>query len=113
MRDEESEYLHKLIRGYRFKKASFKLDELVKMLPSMTRKCYSSIEMVYKELLTDSYYKKEYDYMRRNDPYLHKTIPKGLSVHALKIFTLENLLNRVTVLKSFRKEIKQFLELVH
>ena len=44
--------------------------------------------------------------MRKNDPYLQKTVPKGLNSHALKIFTLENLLNRVTTLKNFRKEIK-------
>ena len=33
IRDDETEYLHKMIRGYRFKKPSFKPEELMKMLP--------------------------------------------------------------------------------
>lgn len=78
----------------------------------MIRKCYNSIEMVYKEVLTEAYWKREYALMRMNDPYVVKQIPKGHSVHALKIFTLENLLNRVAALKNFRRDIKQFLELV-
>lgn len=59
--DHETEHLHKLIRGYRFKKSTFKIEDMVKVLPIMTKKCYSSIEMVYKEILTETYWKKEYD----------------------------------------------------
>ena len=61
LRDEEAELMIKMIRGYRFKKPSFKLDELLRLLPSFTKKCYNSIEMVYKEVLTETYWKKEYD----------------------------------------------------
>ena len=113
MRDDEVEFLHRLIRGYRFKKPNFNLDELMRMIPSMTKKCYNSIEMVYKEILTEAYWRKEYEQMRLNDPYVCRIVPKGNTAHALKIFTLENLLNRVTALKAFRKDIRSFLELVH
>lgn len=113
MRDDETEFLFRMIRGYRFKKTSFNLEELMKMIPSMTRKCYNSIEMIYKEILTDAYWRLEHDAMRRNDPYVCKVVPKGATFHALKIYTLENLLNRVVALKAFRKDIRQFLELIH
>ena len=69
--------------------------------------------MVYKEILTEAYWRKEYDQMRRDDPYVQRTIPKGHTQQAVKIFTLNNLIDRVTQLKAFRKEIKQFLEMVH
>jgi len=113
MRDDETEFLFRLIRGYRFKKPNFSLEELTKMIPSMTRKCYNSIEMVYKEVLTLQYWRLEYDNMLKKDPYVCRVVPKGATVHALKIYTLENLLNRVVALKAFRREIRQFLELVH
>jgi len=72
----------------------------------MTKKCYNSIEMIYKEVLTEAYWKKEYDAMRKDDPYTQKVVPKNHTQHALKIFTLEHLINRVVALKAFRKEIK-------
>jgi len=72
----------------------------------MTKKCYNSIEMVYKEVLTEAYWKKEYDAMRKDDPYTQKVVSKNYTQHALKIFTLEHLINRVITLKAFRKEIK-------
>ena len=51
--------------------------------------------------------------MRSNDPYVCCTVPRGHTTQALKVITLENLLNRVKELKAFRKEICQFLEGVH
>lgn len=51
--------------------------------------------------------------MRRDDPYIQRTVPKGHNQQALKIFTLENLIGRVTALKAFRREIKQFLDMIH
>jgi hypothetical protein len=51
--------------------------------------------------------------MRSKDPNICRTVPHGLSTQALKVITLENLLNRVKELKAFRKEIRQFLEGVH
>ena len=47
------------------------------MTPSMIKKCYSSIEMVYKEILTENYCRIEYEAMRLNDPYVCTRIPKG------------------------------------
>ena len=40
------------------------------MTPSMTKKCYASIEAIYKELLSEDYWRIEYDKMRANDPYV-------------------------------------------
>ena len=83
------------------------------MTPSMTKKCYASIEAIYKELLSENYWRIEYDKMRANDPYVCTQPPRGFTTQALKILTLENLLERVTALKSFRKEAKTFLEVIH
>ena len=95
MRDDEAEILQKMIKKYRMNKSGFKLDDLMKMVPIMVRKCYNSIEMVYKEVLTEAYWKVEYDQMRKKQIYTAKTFPKGLTEQALEIFTLENLINRV------------------
>ena len=48
-----------------------------------------------------------------NDPYVHTKQMRGFHWNASKIFTLENLLNRVVALKNYRREIRAFLELVH
>ena len=111
--DDEAEFVAKLIRSYKSKKPSFKTDELLRMVPSMTKKCYNSIELIYKEVLTDNYYRIEYEKMRLNDPYIVTTVPRGFTTQALKVFTLSNLLDRVITLQSLRKEIKTFLELIH
>ena len=89
MHDEESEHLLRQIRNYKMKKPNFNNDELLKMAPPMTRKCYNSIEMVYKEVLTETYWKLEYDQMRANDPNVCKVVPRGMTTQALKIITLE------------------------
>ena len=68
--DDEAELLYKLIRGYKGKRSSFKPEELLRMTPSMTKKCYASIEAIYKELLSEDYWRIEYDKMRANDPYV-------------------------------------------
>ena len=44
---------------------------------------------------------------------MHTRPLRGFHPNANKIFTLENLLNRVVALKTFRKDIRSFLELVH
>ena len=49
--DDEIDFLGKLIRNYKVKKGNIKAEELFKMVPSMIRKCYNSIETVYKETL--------------------------------------------------------------
>ena len=92
---------------------NFKSDELLNIAPVMIKKCYSSIELIYKEILTENYWKDEYDKLRLHDPYVCTTVPRGFTSQALKVITLENLLDRVAVLKSYRKEIKTFLELIH
>ena len=51
--------------------------------------------------------------MRYNDPNVCRTVPRGQTAQALKVITLDNLLNRVKELKAFRKEIRKFLEGVH
>ena len=79
----------------------------------MIRKCYNSIETIYKEVLTDVFWRVEYDQMRMKDPHVHTRILKGFSLPCHKIFTLENLLNRVATLKTFRKDARSFLELIH
>ena len=83
------------------------------MTPSITKKCYSSIEAIYKEFLTEDYWQLEYDRMRANDPYVCTQPPRGFTTQALKILTLENLIERVSALKAFKKETKAFFEIVH
>lgn len=95
------------------KRPGFVADELLKLTPVMTKKCYNVIEMVYKEILTEAYWRQEYDLMRLNDPNVCRTVPRGLTSQALKVMTLENLIYRVRDLKLFRKDIKTFLDLVH
>ena len=104
--EDEIEFLTKLIRNYKMKKPNFKVEELLKMVPAMSKKCYNSIEMIYKEVLTDEYWRHEYDLMRTNDPHVCKVVPRGFTSQSLQILTLENLLNRVAALKVFRKEIR-------
>lgn len=105
--------MNKLIRNYKVKKLGFRPDELLKLVPIMTKKCYNTIEMIYKEVLTERYWRIEYDKMRLNDPHVCTQIPRGHTSQALKVFTLDSLLDRVDSLKAFRKEIKSFLELIH
>ena len=49
------------------------------MCPSMIRKCYNSIEAIYKESLTEMYWRIEYEQMRMYDPYVHTKIYKGFT----------------------------------
>lgn len=111
--EDEAQYLNKLIRGYRFRKSWFKIEELVSVLPVMTQKCFHTIEMIYKEILTEAYWEIEYEHMVKNKLYQSTEVPFGYSVHATKIFTLEKLLQRISVLKNFRREIKTFLNIIH
>ena len=111
--NDEAEFLLRMIRGYKMRKAGFKIDDLLKTMPKMTRKCYNSIELAYQELLSESYWKIEYEAMKIDNPYICKEAPRGLPNTALKIITLENLVNRVLSLKTFRKEVQSFLEVVH
>jgi len=69
--------------------------------------------MIYKEILTTEYWRIEYDKMRANDPHVCKVVPRNFTSQALKIITLDNLLNRVGALKAFRKDIQAYLELIH
>jgi hypothetical protein len=57
----EGEFLSELCRSYRQNKAGFKLDELLKIAPGMIKKCYNTIEIIYKEILTEAYWRIEYD----------------------------------------------------
>ena len=66
--EEECDFLFKLIRSYKVKKPGFKPDEILKLTPIMIKKCYNTIELIYKETLTDQYWRIEYDQMRANDP---------------------------------------------
>jgi len=59
--DDETEYLQKMTRSYRLKRPNFKPEELFKMTPIMIKKCYNTIEMIYKEILTEKYWRIEYD----------------------------------------------------
>ena len=61
MNDEESDFLLKLIRNAKLKKNGIQVEDLLKMCPSMIRKCYNSIELIYKEVLTDIFWRVEYD----------------------------------------------------
>ena len=61
MNDEEADFLFKLIRNAKLKKLGIQVEDLLKMCPSMIRKCYNSIETIYKEVLTDVYWKVEYE----------------------------------------------------
>ena len=82
-----------------------KSEELLNLVPSMTKRAYKSIETIYEEILSEGYWRIEYDSMRAKDPYTCTVIPRGLTKEALKIVTLENLVNRVKELKVFRKEV--------
>ena len=75
--DDETDFLQKLLKSFRQKKSNKQNEQLLKMTPSMIKKCYSSIEMVYKEILTENYCRIEYEAMRLNDPYVCTRIPKG------------------------------------
>ena len=70
LQDDESDFLLKLIRNYRSKRTGFKPEELMRITPQMTKKCYNSIELIYKEMLTENYWREEYDKMRVTDPYI-------------------------------------------
>lgn len=59
--EDHYEYVTKLIRNYRGKKPNCAIDELLRLVPQMTRKCYNTIEMIYKEILTTEYWRIEYD----------------------------------------------------
>ena len=111
--DDEQDYLLKLIKNYKLKRSGFKPEELLRMAPSMIKKSYCTIEAIYREILSEAYWRIEYDKMRVNDPYVCTQPPRGFTTQALKILTLENLLERIGSLKSFRKEIKTFLDLIH
>lgn len=114
LHDDEAEFLSKLIKSYKSKKASHdRTNELLRMVPAMTKKCYTSIEVIHKEVLTENYWKLEYEKMRLNDPYIVTVVPRGFTTQALKVLTLENLLDKVVALKTLRREVKAFLELVH
>ena len=113
LQEDEADLFSRLIRSYKSRRAGFKPDELLRMTPSITKKCYASIEALYKEFLTESYSHLEYDRMRANDPYVCTQPPRGFTTQALKVLTLENLLERVSALKNFKKETKTFLELIH
>ena len=79
----------------------------------MIKRAYNSIEAIYKEILSENYWQLEFESMKAADPYTCKELPRaGLPRDAMKIFTLENLVNRVKELKTFRKEIQKLLELV-
>lgn len=93
--DDEIDFLGKLIRNYKIKKGNVKVEELFKMVPSMVKKCYNSIEVAYKEMLSDEYWRIEYDQMKANDPHVVKNVPRGMTHHSLKILHLENLLAKV------------------
>ena len=59
--DEEADYMFKLIRNAKLKKTGIQVDDLLKMCPSMIRKCYNTIELIYKEILTEVFYRVEYE----------------------------------------------------
>ena len=114
LRDLESQYLHKQIRKFRSKKSEVGLEEFMKdVYPVMIAKCYSTIHMIYKEALTEVYWKREYDMMIKDELYVCKHAPKNAKKYTLEVNTLENLLYRVRDLKALRREIRQFLDLVH
>ena len=69
----------KLIRNYKMKRSGFKPEELLRIAPTMIKKSYGTIEAIYKEILTESYYKIEYDKMRVNDPYICSQPPRGFT----------------------------------
>lgn len=77
MNDDESDFLFKLIRNAKLKKTGVQVEDLLRMCPSMIRKCYNSIEAIYKEVLTDYFWRVEYDQMRIKDPYIHSKPMKG------------------------------------
>ena len=61
MQDDDAEVINKLCRSYRQKKHGFKQEELLKIAPVMIMKCYNTIEMIYREILTEAYWRIEYD----------------------------------------------------
>ena len=48
-----------------------------------------------------------------SDPFAVKKIPNGYNHQSVKLLTVDNLLNKILALKAFRKEIRQFLDVVH
>ena len=59
--EDEEDFLSRNCRSYMEKKVGFKPEQLLKIAPAMIKKCYNTIEMIYKEILTESYWRVEYD----------------------------------------------------
>lgn len=51
----------RMIRNYKVKKTTVAADEVLHIVPQMIKKCYNTIEMIYKEMLTNDYWRIEYD----------------------------------------------------
>ena len=56
LNDDEIEFLMKMIKNYKQNRRGQKHEELLKMVPSMTKKGYQSIKEIYQEILTESYW---------------------------------------------------------
>ena len=60
-KDDEIDTIQKQIRSFRVQKDMVKADELLDQVPRFTKRAYHTLEYIYKEILSEQYYKLEYD----------------------------------------------------
>ena len=89
MQEDEIDFLLKAITGYKNRRQNSNGQDLLAMVPIMTKKCHETIRAIYQEILSETYWRVEWDKMKRFNLYEATDVPKGLPMQsALKILTL-------------------------
>lgn len=70
VKTDEIDYFHRLIRNFKGKKPNFDPAHIMKASGPMIKKCYKTMEVIFRDTLTEKYWRIEYDNLMANNPYI-------------------------------------------
>ena len=110
LKSDEHEYLLKVLKSYKSRKPQSKESEMQATILAMQKKAEATVVFILKELLGEENYMLEYTGMQKNQV-MQAQHPRDPRLN--KVLTLENYLTRIKELKTARKDVVNFLEIVH